>query len=142
MKTFIKIGSRAWSLGGTPSPTLWDAGWTVRLASPHWLRKRGIILLRYDNGIISRRGKMAEYKPSTLIPCRLDKIVITFMEDFMLEIGKKYARFNDHGHRISFSFNEPVGEYLGIVPSGFLRFKLSIGRECIVNGGNYELVCE
>ena len=63
-------------------------------------------------------------------------------EDSMLEIGKKYARFNDQGHRISFSFGEPVGEYLGIAPSGFLRFKLSADRECIVNGGNYEQVCE
>ena len=28
------------------------------------------------NGIISRRGNTAEYKPSTLIPCRLDKFVM------------------------------------------------------------------
>jgi len=59
-----------------------------------------------------------------------------------MKINKKYARFNDEGHRISFSFGEPIGEYLGVVPSGFLRFKLTSDRECIVNGGKYNQLCE
>jgi hypothetical protein len=60
----------------------------------------------------------------------------------MLEPGKKYTRFNDKNERISFSFGEEVGEFLGIVPSGFLNFKLSGTRECIVNGGGYERLCD
>ncbi len=60
----------------------------------------------------------------------------------MLEIGKKYSRFNDRGHRISFPFEEPVGKYCGVMPSGWLRFILSDRRDCIINGGNYHQICD
>ncbi len=60
----------------------------------------------------------------------------------MLEIGKKYSRHDDKGDRISFPFDEDVGKYLGTVPSGFLEFKLSGTRTCIINGGNYEEIMD
>ena len=50
-----------------------------------------------------------------------------------MEIGKSYARFNLKGERISFLFGEEAGIFLGVVPSGFFRFKLSEDRECLIN---------
>ncbi len=47
-RNYLRIGDRAWSIGSEPVPVLWETGWRVKLASPHWLRKRGFMILRYD----------------------------------------------------------------------------------------------
>jgi hypothetical protein len=60
----------------------------------------------------------------------------------MLEIGKKYSRHDETGARISFPFKETVGEFRGVMPNGFLDFKLSETRQCVINGGNYEEVTD
>ena len=59
-----------------------------------------------------------------------------------MKIGKSYARFNLKGEKISFPFGEKTGIFLGVVPSGFFRFKLSESRECIIKPhvSNYEVV--
>lgn len=48
-------------------------------------------------------------------------------------IGKQYTKFKKSGERTKFSFGEEFGVFLGILPSGFFRFKLSGTRECMVN---------
>ena len=55
---------------------------------------------------------------------------------FMLEKNKVYRILG--GRKFSFRFSE--GTYLGTVPNGFLRFKLSGSKECLMNGGDYEEV--
>ena len=68
-----------------------------------------------------------------------------------MEIGKLYKVVNEVmkckecGQKIEavhrgFPFGEKYGMYMGIVNSGFLWFKLSKGREGLMNGGNYEKV--
>ena len=55
-----------------------------------------------------------------------------------MEIGKEYTRHDDENNKINFPFQEEIGEFTGYSKHGWLNFKLSGGKSCSMNGGNYE----
>ena len=58
----------------------------------------------------------------------------------MMIIGRRYRKCDG---RKCFPFGVKSGIYKGVVPSGFLNFDISTKsgkKDCIMNGGNYQLL--
>ena len=74
-----------------------------------------------------------------------------YTKEDVVEIGKVYRpvpteiKCDKCGHESEpkptrFPFNAQYGMFLGVCPSGFLRFKLQGRKEALMNGGSYEEV--